>query len=249
MKVADKPKNEEQRIDYLNNLDLLNINKDEFIEEINFLASRLLGVPISLVTLIDTEKQWIKSALGTDLQETPRDISFCSHTILDEEPMIIEDATLDDRFVKNPLVNGQLNSIRFYAGAQIKIGKVNLGALCLIDTKPRKFSADDLKALKLLAGFISDYLEAKAETTYLNNELKEFNEKANAFNKDMAAKMCDKLNNKLAVISGVLEILNNKNKNDLSQREIELVEKSNLKVRDLAEDIKMLSNELIVKYE
>lgn len=237
-----KPENEDLRLKIIEDLNIININKEEFIENINFLASKLLGTPISLVTLIESDRQWVKSAIGIELQETPRNISFCTHTILDEKPMVINDALEEERFKNNPLVNGQLNNIRFYAGAQIKVKEVNLGALCLVDTKPREFAEDDERALELLAGFVSDYLESRLQNYELNKMLKEVKSESDEFTSEMAAKMCDKINNKLAVIAGVLEIMS---KSKLpSDNESQYLNKSLSKVQGIAEDVKMLSTEL-----
>lgn len=249
MIVAEKTRDEELRINYLKALNLLNRESDEFIDNINFLASKIMDTTVSLVTLIDDDKQWIKSAFGADFEDTERSISFCSHTILDEEPMVIENALEDERFADNPLVNGQLNSIRFYAGAQLKLGTVNLGALCLIDTKPRKFTDSDKKALKLLAGFISDYLEAKVDGVSFKEQLLLQNKAMIENNIKIAEKMCDRINNKLAVVSGVLqmiqkrELLKNGDVND------KLVSKSLKKVNGIALDIQEITRDLTILEE
>jgi diguanylate cyclase (GGDEF)-like protein len=124
------------------------------------MAKRMFGVPISLVSLVDSNRQWFKSKQGLDAEETPRDISFCGHAILGDEAFIIPDALEDQRFVDNPLVTSNPN-IRFYAGCPLKVSNGSkLGTLCLIDSKPRKLDEEDILLLKDLASMAEQEIAA-----------------------------------------------------------------------------------------
>lgn len=151
MRKPDFPENETARLKTLRSLNVLDTPAEERFDRLTRLARRMFDVPIALVSLVDEDRQWFKSCMGLDATETPRDVSFCGHAILGHDIFIIPDATKDDRFSDNPLV---LNEpyIRFYAGCPLRhIDSSMLGTLCIIDTKPRFFSAEDLAALKDLA--------------------------------------------------------------------------------------------------
>lgn len=123
-------------------------------------AALALDVPIALVSLVDAERQWFKAALGVNLSETPRQVSFCSHSIEGYEPMVIPDATKDARFVNNPLVTGE-PFIRFYAGAPLIDGDgFALGTLCVLDRKPRELGQKDIRLLGHLADAVMHAIEA-----------------------------------------------------------------------------------------
>lgn len=128
-------------------------------DRITRIASRVFGTPIALVTLVAERCQWFKSRQGIDLSETPREVSFCSHAILSEGPLVVEDARFDARFAENPLVTGE-PFIRFYAGHPVHaLDGSRLGTLCIIDRAPRSFSDDDRKVLRDLAGLVDAELQ------------------------------------------------------------------------------------------
>lgn len=140
------------------------------------MAQRLFNVPIAVVSLVDENRQWFKSCagLGLNTKETPRDISFCGHAILDDEIFIIPDTAKDERFSDNPLVINE-PFIRFYAGCPLRFTDGSrLGTLCIIDTKPRSLSNDDIETLKDLASTVELELAAIKmatidELTKINN--------------------------------------------------------------------------------
>lgn len=145
------PQNELSRLDALAQYNILDTLPEEEFDRLTQLVSIICGVPIALITLIDKDRQWFKSNIGLDVPETPRDISFCKHTINGESLFEIEDATKDERFLGNPLVTEQPN-IRFYAGFPlIDPDGYALGSLCAIDRQTRKLTADQRRALTLLA--------------------------------------------------------------------------------------------------
>ncbi|MGL4828060.1 MAG: sensor domain-containing diguanylate cyclase [Vibrio sp.] len=151
MNPPQKPTNEAERIAQLQKLEILDTNAEERFDRITRLAKRLFNVPIALVSLVDENRQWFKSCFGLPVSETSRDISFCGHAILGQKAFVIEDASQDPRFADNPLVTGAPH-IRFYAGIPLLYeDKSALGTLCIIDSKPRQLSQDELLDLYDLA--------------------------------------------------------------------------------------------------
>jgi GAF domain-containing protein len=148
------PTNERQRLATLRSLNLLDTPAEERFDRITRLARKLFDVPIALVSLVDVDRQWFKSNQGMNICESPRDTSFCGHTILREDPMVVRDALEDERFRDNPLVTGDPN-IRFYAGYPLSAPDGSkLGSLCLIDRRPRTISTEDLATLRELGRLI-----------------------------------------------------------------------------------------------
>ncbi len=151
MSAAPIPANEAQRLEALQRSGLLDGPPEERFDRLTRLARRLFDVPIALVSLVDANRQWFKSCLGLAVAETPRDVAFCAHAILQDGVLIIPNALDDPRFAENPLVTGA-PEIRFYAGRPLKDADgFPLGTLCLIDQRPRDLDADDLGALEDLA--------------------------------------------------------------------------------------------------
>ncbi|MBJ6127105.1 GAF domain-containing protein [Microvirga splendida] len=143
--------NEEERLQILLETGALDAKADPALDRICEEARLHFEVPICTLTLLDKARQRIKAAQGMDPGETPRDAAFCNYTILSDEVFVIADTLADDRFKENPFVTGT-PFIRFYAGAPLTFLKnVRLGALCLIDTKPRVFSRGDKAELQLYA--------------------------------------------------------------------------------------------------
>ncbi len=154
------PPDEAARLETLRSLRILDTLPEERFDRLTRLAKRLFGVPIALVSLVDAERQWFKSRQGLDAPETPREISFCGHTILGNDIMVVPDAWSDGRFKDNPLVTGDPR-IRFYAGCLLTAGNGSkLGTLCLIDSAPRSMSEDDRGLLHDLATMVEQELAA-----------------------------------------------------------------------------------------
>ncbi len=152
---------ENERIEELNLLQILDSEGDKFIDEITKIASFIIQSKIALVSLVDTDRQWFFSKHGLQASETPRDISFCGHAILQDEIFIVEDSSKDERFFDNPLATGAPNVI-FYAGIPIKVRDgLPIGTLCTIDDVPKKLSNDQISMLKTLASQVSIYFEKK----------------------------------------------------------------------------------------
>ncbi len=159
MQTALLPSNEADRLLALDRYNILDTPPEKGFDRLTALAAHLFKVPIVLVSLVDREREWFKSAYGTQLRQIPREISFCAYTILDNKTMIVPDATLDPHFINNPLVTSQ-PFVRFYAGAPLTTADgYNLGTLCLIDHQPRNFSAEDIQTLEQLAELVMAQLE------------------------------------------------------------------------------------------
>ena len=131
------PHDDTQRISALHAYNVLDTPKEESFDALTRLAARLFGVSIALVSLVDKDRQWFKSAHGLDAEQTPRDQAFCTYAIMENDPLIVLDATQDKRFRDNPLVTGP-PGIRFYAGAPLVTpNQYRIGTFCIIDTKAR----------------------------------------------------------------------------------------------------------------
>lgn len=144
MQIPRKPVDEQQRLQALYDTDLLDSLAEERFDRITRLVQRFFAVPIALVSLVDSERQWFKSKQGLAACETGREISFCGHAILSPEIFVVADAALDPRFADNPLVT-DAPYIRFYAGIPLfTAGGFCIGTLCIIDTKPRDLTAEQI---------------------------------------------------------------------------------------------------------
>ena len=155
------PDNEQERLAALEASGILDSEPEPSFDRITRLAAQSLDVPIALISLVDRDRQWFKSALGLGVAETPRSASFCAHAICQDAMMVVPDATSDPRFQDNPLVTGDPD-IRFYAGAQLRNRQgVALGTLCAIDTRPRDVAARELETLSNLAALVVDLLEMR----------------------------------------------------------------------------------------
>jgi diguanylate cyclase (GGDEF)-like protein len=193
------PQNEQERLETLKSLNILDTPPQERFDRITRLAKRLFGVPIALVSLVDTNRQWFLSAYGTDAKETSRDISFCGHAINQEDILAVPDTLQDPRFHENPLVSGDPN-IRFYAGRPISVGNNSkIGTLCLIDQTPRQFSQDDEALLNDLAEMVeqefSSLLLASVDPLTLISNRRGFETLANH-----ALSLCKRLNKPAAML-------------------------------------------------
>jgi two-component system NtrC family sensor kinase len=156
-----EPDSEASRLAALHRYGVLDTLPEQGYDDITALASFICGTPVSLVSLVDSDRQWFKSVIGLGVVETPRDQSFCAHTIPTGNSLVIEDAQLDPRFAANPLVTGK-PGIRFYAGAPIVApGGHVLGTVCVIDTQPRTLTPAQLHALEALARQVMSLLELR----------------------------------------------------------------------------------------
>jgi diguanylate cyclase (GGDEF)-like protein len=157
----DADQYEQLRLAALDRYDVLDSPSEQAFERIMRMARAIFEVPIAAVTLIDGHRQWVKSQHGLGTEDTPKCDSFCNVAIRQDRPLVVADTWVDDRFKANPLVQGP-PYVRFYAGAQLWTpDNFGLGALCLIDTKPRQFSAEQVALLRDLADVVVSELEAQ----------------------------------------------------------------------------------------
>ncbi|MBP6303917.1 MAG: GAF domain-containing sensor histidine kinase [Bacteroidia bacterium] len=200
MIAAPIPSNEKERLDALKRYEILDTDAEKDLEEIVQLASAICQTPISLVSLIDENRQWFKARTGIDVPETIRDVAFCSHVLLEKDVMVVENALEDKRFADNPLVTSDPN-IRFYAGAPLVTPDgFKLGTLCVIDKQPRKLNAQQLFALKTLSKQVIKHFELSLQ----NKKLQELSKLQNRFLSILSHDM----KNPLIGIDGLLSLMN-----------------------------------------
>jgi GAF domain-containing protein len=165
---------EPARLAVLRDYEILDTLPEPQFDDITFLASYICGAPVALVSLVDEGRQWFKSKLGTDIEETPRDVAFCAHAILEpDEIFVVPDAHQDPRFASNPLVRDEPH-IRFYAGAPLVSPEgMPLGTLCVVDEVPGYLSPAQTRALAALAREVVVHLELRRTVAALSKPLAE----------------------------------------------------------------------------
>jgi signal transduction histidine kinase len=201
------PINEQERLKALRSYELLDTLPEEAYDTITKLASYICDTPISLVTLLDVDRNFLKSRLGIEFSESPRDISFCGHAILTENPIfIVEDARVDERFQDNPLVK-DFKAI-FYAGVPLKTQDGHaLGTLCVYDHKPRTLDEKQQEALLGLAKQVILLFEARKRNIELQKSQQETTARNNRL-EDFARLIAHDLKSPLSSIEGLVNQLN-----------------------------------------
>jgi len=155
------PTNEEERLRVLKEIGILDSTREAFFDDLAYLAAEVCDTPIALVTFVDGTRQWFKSRVGLETVETPRDVAFCAHAILQGDIFEIPDSHLDERFAHNPLVTGYPD-VRFYAGAPLVTRDgYALGTVCAIDHLPRSLTPGQREGLRALSRLIVAELERR----------------------------------------------------------------------------------------
>lgn len=164
---------ENKRIETLLKYQILDTPTDGAFDEITELAAKIFDVPIAIITLVDHDRIWFKSAFGLDAEEIPRSPGLCSSAILSDDIYIVEDARKDPRTMTNPLVAG-IMGLQFYAAAPLRTTDgYNLGTLCIIDKSPRVLSGKESSMLMQLSRIVMDQLETKLKTRLMVKDILE----------------------------------------------------------------------------
>jgi GAF domain-containing protein len=165
------PANEMERLRTLRSYKILDTRPEERFDDLTQLAALICDAPISLISLIDSDRQWFKSRFGLDMQETPRAQAFCTHAIMQPEIFIVPDAAKDERFAQSPLVTGETH-IRFYAGAPLAARDGHLlGTLCVMDRQPHALSDGQKGALEILSRLVIANIELRSDLQELRDAL------------------------------------------------------------------------------
>ena len=190
MSVAPLPANETQRLAALERYGILDTLPEAEYDDLTLLASQICQTPISLISLVDRDRQWFKSRWGVEVGETPREVSFCAHAIHGDELFEVCDASIDARFHENVFVTGAPH-IRFYAGAPLITGDgLRLGTLCVVDQQPRELCPSQRQALQALARQVMTQLELRRAVNQLQQAARERRaayEKLKARNRELHA--------------------------------------------------------------
>jgi GAF domain-containing protein len=157
------PPDEAERLETLKQYEILDTPSEQAFDDLTLLAAHICQTPVALVSLIDRDRQWFKSRVGIDVEETPRDLAFCAHAIAARETLIVPDTLDDERFARHPLVLDD-PKIRFYAGAPLRAHAGHcLGTLCVIDRVPRELSESQRSALEALSRQAMDQIELRRQ--------------------------------------------------------------------------------------
>ncbi|SCY43380.1 GAF sensor signal transduction histidine kinase [Nonlabens sp. Hel1_33_55] len=241
MITATKPINEKDRLASLRRLNILDTISEDQYDNVTELAAYICDTKYALISLIDENRQWFKSTIGVQLCETSRDVSFCAHAINQPHEILeIPDTRKDDRFVDNPLVTDEETPVIFYAGVPLfnQDGHV-LGTLCVLDSKPKKLSDHQLKALKNLAKQVEQLFRLHAANQNLEVSKKHLS-KHNSLLKDFAATVSHDMKMPLANLIVTSDILNQKYSDlidDDGKQYLSYLKKSSLSLSDYITNI------------
>ncbi len=212
MERAPAPLDEEKRLARLHSYNILDSLDEHEYDQVALLVSEICETPMANISFVDRDRQWFKAVVGLEDRETSRDIAFCSHTILGNDILTVEDALEDKRFADNPLVV-ENPGIRFYAGMPLVTPDgYRLGALCAIDTQPRKLTESQSKALKVLSNHIVTLLELRRR----NRELEELSD----LKTRLLAIIGHDIRSPLANVSSAVSLLGKESLSDSETREI-----------------------------
>lgn len=168
---APLPQDERRRVEALREFEVLDTEPEEAYDEVARLAAYICQTPTALITFVDSDRQWFKSRVGFEPRETPRDISFCAHAILQPGPLVVRDTLDDERFRDNPLVL-KPPYVRFYAGFPLVSSEgYVLGTLCVLDNQKRIMFDDQQAAMQRLANVLTALLNARRTVKYLESAL------------------------------------------------------------------------------
>ena len=246
MQKPQIPLNEPERLAALQRYDILDTLPEQEFDDLTYLAAAISGSLIALISLVDQDRQWFKSKFGIDATETPRDISFCGHVVMNEETLVVSDATQDDRFADNPLVTGEAG-IRFYVGTPLVTSdNYVLGTLCVIDRYPRTFTPQQLRQLESLSRLVISQLELRlsdVKLTKINQQLVVSNQhllRATRLKDEFLANMSHELRTPLNTILGMTESLQEEIFGDINAQQLnalQTIESSGSHLLELINDV------------
>lgn len=200
---AKLPINESERLRALEEYDILDTLIEQSYDDITQLASQICETPIALISLLDSNRQWFKSHHGLNATETPRDLAFCAHAILESRPFIVEDSLLDERFSDNPLVTSG-PEVRFYAGIPLETPDgYNIGTLCVIDQKVKKLNDTQIKSLQILSKQVINLMELNKNIKLRDiQKIQLLNSAKMASLGEIASGVAHEINNPLMILKG-----------------------------------------------
>jgi len=210
--AAPLPPDEEQRLAALRSYDILDTAPEPAFDDLTKIVARICGVPMATVSLIDKDRQWFKSRIGTELTETPRDQAFCGHCILQDGILEVPDALADPRFATNPLVTGE-PKLRYYAGAPLldRDGH-RIGALAIHHHQPHKLDQPQSECLQALAKQVMAQLELRRVLKEKDRALKQ---------KDLLLKEVNhRVKNGLQMIGSLMQMQKRKISDPIAQQQI-----------------------------
>ncbi|WP_179353685.1 sensor histidine kinase [Winogradskyella vidalii] len=222
MKSPKFSTNEAERLQAVKSYNIIDTLPENDYDNLTELAATICNAPISLITVLDKTRNFFKSHYGVSFNETPRDVSFCGHTILNDDIFIVEDVSKDDRFFDNPLALE--HNIAFYAGVPlINKNGFKLGTICIYDFKPRTLSISEIKAMKTLGQQVVNLFELKKKNDNLNavtDELQQRNHQLKSF----ASLVSHDLKSPLSNIISLTDLLKQENQNNLSKDSLQYLE-------------------------
>jgi GAF domain-containing protein len=172
MPAAAFPENESSRQALLEALGILDTPPEDDYDDIVRIAAAVCRAPTATISLVDAGRQWFKARVGMEQPETPREVSFCAHAILDpRDPLIVEDAAADPRFSDNPLVTE--GGFRFYAGAPVEADGMPIGTVCVLDREPRSLTQSQVETLQALARQVARMIELRRASRLLRLHLRD----------------------------------------------------------------------------
>lgn len=240
----DFPQNEIERLSVVNKYKLLDTLPESDFDNITSLVATICDVPISLITLLDTDRNFLKSHHGLDIQESPRDISFCGHAILQNEDIfVIEDSRKDNRFIGNPLID-QFKAI-FYAGVPLRNNDgLALGTLCVYDHKPKQLTEVQKKALIILGKQVMNLFDLRLNNRLLDESKKELLER-NAELSKFASHVSHDLKSPLANIISLTTFLKEEEGNVFTEESVEYINF----IEESADSLKNYIDGILIHYK
>lgn len=237
---AKKRDNELERLKDLESYYILDSLQEIDYDYLTKIAAEICGTPVSLISLVDKERQWFKSHHGSDVSETPREYAFCAHAINDPEKVfIVQDARLDNRFHDNPLVTGDPYVI-FYAGIPlISEQGLPLGTLCVIDHKPNLLNQNQIHSLSALSNQVMNLLELRKKKILLEQVLRDLEEKNQELER-FAFIAAHDLKSPLIGISGMAKLFSDtydSNIDEEGQKMLELIINSSDRLRSMIDGL------------